>query len=164
MSNKRRDVEPYSGGLDSAAEEIDSGCSMVTKGFCAQHGVQEERREIDRNRINDLIRDFKEYKRNNNLHVSRLCTFKNRVIGCSLLGILVITGSFAYTYTTHISSNVTDQNFILKLERVAEDVSTNKVNTAVLLSQLETTNNRLGEVIDLMNEQILFAQKERNDG
>lgn len=158
-------IEPYSGGQRHSdnhdqSDRMDHDCTMLTKGFCSQHGVQEERRAADRNRITDLQRDFKDYKKSNNGHVANLCTFKNRVLGCSLLGVLVISGGYAFTYTSNISTNARYQGVTHQIENLSDDVNVNTTSVAVLVSQLSTTNERLGEVIQLIrDEQRIFKDR-----
>ena len=150
-------AEPYSGGQRHSdshdrSDREEHDCTMVTKGFCSQHGVNEERRAVDRNRFSDLSRDFKDYKRVNNGHVSNLCTFKNRALGVAFLGVLFITGGYAYTYTHIVGTDIRYQATIQRIEKVSDDAGTNKINIAVLVTQLSTTNERLREMIELIRE------------
>ena len=134
-------------------------CDMTSDGVCGMHNVIEERRSFERNRLNDLKKDFVDhtklfydYKKTNNDNVNNLCSFKNKVIGFSLLGVLVLTGAYAYTYTHTISTDIRHSALSSRLDKLEDDVNANKTNVAVLVYQIQTTNARLTEMIQLMRD------------
>lgn len=143
-----------------------SSCTVAIDGVCGMHNVIEERRNSERNRLTDLKKDFADhekqfydYKRTNNGLIANLCTFKNRTLGVALLGTLVMGGSFAYTYTHITSSDNRYQNTASRIDRIEAGVNENKTNVAVLVYQIQTTNERLREVISLMQGEIHKSTK-----
>ena len=123
-------------------------CPGTVNGVCGLHGVTEERRASDRSNHKDLAIRFEKhlesterYRENNTLLIAGILSFKNRALGFSVLGILLITSCF--TYTNMLST---------KIDGLVDQVSNNRTDMAVLASRVDTTNSRLSELISVLRE------------
>jgi hypothetical protein len=125
---------------------------------------------IEEKRLTNLKEEFLSHKNKILKDTSSLCTFKNRMIGASLLGVLVVTGGYLYTYTREVSNgsrylqtqakiDTINSRTQSRIDSVSFMVNDNRVKMAVLVSRLETTNSRLKEIIGLMRQENLKEQK-----
>ena len=134
----------------------DQPCPGIVDGTCVHHEGEIARREGDRVRISDLKDEITENKR----HVGHLLTFQNFVKGASFLGVVVLTGSYMYTYTHEVSSSLhieTNTSDIKELRRIVGDLKTDLAvtNTSFIALQekISTTNSRLELLINILNEE-----------
>jgi hypothetical protein len=149
-------------------------CNVNEDGICGMHKVEVERRNTDRNRLEDTRKDFKDFKRLVLGHISDLCTFKNRMLGLGILGTLVVLGNYGWTTMIRTelhaeiekaSARIEDHKASteVKFAAVLLQVSNNRTDMAVIASQLTTTNERLREVILLIEKDRREAQQDRAD-
>lgn len=131
-------------------------CTGMADGTCVHHEAEMTRREGDRVRISDVRDETCENRR----LIGHLLTFQNFIKGASLLGMLVVIGGYTYTYTHEVSSNLritTNTSDIKELRRIIGDLKTNLAvtNTSFIALQekISTTNSRLEQLIDMMNEE-----------
>lgn len=157
-------------------------CTANNKEQCPFHGVEIERRKNtqkelegvkeefkDNTKLLDELRsansrlidkvdsiqeDFSDYK----LHTSNLLTFKNVAIGCSLCGMLIISGGYFYTYDHSVESATQHNILMAKIDNAEDDISEVKTDAArtdekylALSNQIILANERLARIIELMN-------------
>lgn len=179
-------------------------CQASENHKCPFHGVEIERRkntqkEVDvikelieknaehihsltntQSRIDERVIDLTEQTRSHKQHIGDLLTIKNTFIGTCILGGLLITGAYAYTYThatesasVHVrledkvdeSSKDMDRHIATLRQEVNQrfvattrditDISTNQARTderyKALTNQVALANSRLSTIIDIIN-------------
>lgn len=147
-------------------------CPSSGDGLCPVHDVEVERRNTDRNRLEDLRRDFKEFKRVMIGHIADLCTFKNRMLGLGVLGTIIVLGNYGWTTMVKAELHVEIEKALAmiddhkdttetKFAAVLLQVGNNRTDMAVVASQIATTNDRLREVISLIERDRREAQQDR---
>lgn len=145
-------------------------CPVTQDGVCAFHNVEIERRIAVRDGVLELKKEISESEKESSaawkeqvLKNGIFDKFNSWVMGVGALGLLVILGSYTLTSVHKVAADARYYQMEAKLDSnqadcedkmrtVYNDVSTNKVNMAVLTSQLQTTNGRLKEMLDFMKE------------
>ena len=145
-------------------------CPETKSEVCAFHRVEIERRRTDRGGIQDLKRkleadeaeltaykkdtesSLESYKEKIYILISKLEVFKGRSLLAGTFGLLLALGSYTYTGIHQVNTDARYYNLLSKVEAISDTASTNKTSMAVLSSQLQTTNDRLRELIDFMRE------------
>ena len=151
-------------------------CPATQDGVCAFHNVEIERRKVVRDGVLELKREISESEKESSaawkeqvLKNGIFDKFNSWVMGVGALGLLVILGSYTLTSVHKVAADARYYQIVAKLDSnradcedkmraMYSDVSTNKVNMAVLTSQLETTNGRLKEMLDFMKEKESHVQ------
>jgi len=129
-------------------------CSVAEDGVCAMHGVEIERRKTDRRDIDAVKREIEE----NNKHIGALLTFKNIAIGVSMLGMMVLTGGYLYTYSHIQTAEIKYGAYDLDIRSLDGRINSLSTRLAVvderymaLTTQMATLNDRLGRLISIIN-------------
>jgi hypothetical protein len=138
-------------------------CRSTPDGVCGMHEVTEERRNSDRTRLTDLKTEFTNHKKSIYLNISDLCTFKNRTLGVGVLALVVVLGSYTFTYLHIQRSDAASAVLKVKIEQLARDTFGNTTQMAVLVEKVETTNNRLKETNVTIKELLDLMRLERQD-
>ena len=143
-------------------------CPETNSSVCAFHSVELERRKTDRGGIQELrqkieTRDAKfniykketekaldVYKEKIYTILGRLEIFRGRMLVAGTLGLILILGSYSYIGIHQASADTRYYNLVERLVGIDQKALLNKENMAVLTSKLETTNERLKEMIDLL--------------
>ena len=141
------------------ADHPDFVCDGATDGVCGLHSVTEERRNTDRTRLSDLRVDFERHKDDCNKSeekmkekVNDLESFKNKLLGLGILGTIIIGGAYGYTYGHVVSTDARHRVIEGRFDTVSSRVNENKTDLAVLVSKLDTTNERLREIAEIMRK------------
>ncbi len=119
-------------------------CSVTEDGVCAMHGVEVERRKNHQRELDDIKADITK----NNQHIGTLLTFKNLITGASLLGMLVLTGSYVYTYTHIESAELKHATWESELKSLDMRVNTLATRQAVIDDRYNTLVTRIDELSD----------------
>ncbi len=119
-------------------------CSVAEDGVCAMHGVEVERRKNHQRELDDIKADIT----NNKQHIGTLLTFKNLITGASLLGMLVLTGSYVYTYTHIESAELKHVAWESELKSLDMRVNTLATRQAVIDDRYNTLVTRIDELSD----------------
>ncbi|WP_028579448.1 hypothetical protein [Desulfogranum japonicum] len=137
-----------------AGMKIDK-CSVTEDGTCAMHGVEVERRKNQSRELDDI----KAAIARNNQHIGSLLTFKNLATGASLLGMMVLSGSYIYTYTHIESAELKHSTWEAELKRLDLRVSTMATRQAViddryntLVTRIEDLNDRIYQLINSIED------------
>ena len=139
------------------ADHQDSACDVAAGGVCGLHSVTEERRHTDRTRLADLRSDFERHKvdallaeEKIQVKLDNLESFKNRLLGLGLLGTIIVGGAYGYTYGHIVSSDARHRVIEARFDAVFSRGNENRTDLAVLVSKLNTTNERLSEIAEIM--------------
>lgn len=130
----------------------DRKCSFNQTGVCSLHEAEWERREGDRTRFTDLKEEFDKFKSTAMRLISDLCTFKNRTLGIGVLGTIVVLGAYAFTGIISAQTDAKCAAMSKRVDAVDERAHDNKTQVAVMLSRLDTTNDRLAELIKIISK------------
>lgn len=127
--------------------------TCIETGVCAAHGAELERRKSDRERIQDMRTTLTEHGK----YISELLTFKNKVwgigIGINILGLVFLVGAYYYTYSHKVAADLRYAVYDSAQSNISSSVSDLRVTVAVVVTQMETNNVKLSELIDEMKEE-----------
>ena len=147
---------------------LGTNTSAIIKAAHAQYKNTAKINELtfSNTKMEEKIDSHEPYKK----HVSSLLTFKNKVIGVSFLGILVITGSYIYCFSNNINSITTHSrledrietqnkemiNYIADLRSDLNQLAINQGRIdekyQFLTNQLDLANERLAKILEMMNK------------
>lgn len=114
-------------------------CKVHETGHCALHGVEVERRK-------NTQEELKEYKQ----HTASLLTFKNVMIGVSLLGGTVLFGGIAYTYNHIQQSDTKMAAQQAELASLKSDYARTDERYIAVTSQLGQLNGRISQLVEIL--------------
>lgn len=128
-------------------------CSVTENGQCAMHGVEVERRVNTTKRLDDAEK-----------WISLLLTFKNIMIGISLLGSAVLFGNYIYTRdhirTAERKYELLDKAFQQaqaerdqlerEMARLSADYARTDERYLAVTAQLGQMNGRLSQLVEIM--------------
>jgi hypothetical protein len=112
----------------SCTDQQHSTC--MESGFCAVHNVEIERRK----NLETLT-----------ANIPKILTITNRMLGYSLLLVVILAGGFAYTTIVSQRSESADKNFQERLDRVSTQISE-------LAKAVAVTEARHDNLVDQLRE------------
>lgn len=143
-------------------------CPETKSEICAFHRVEIERRKTDRGGLQELKQkleaheaEFSVYKKEDEMSlelykekiyilIGKLEVFKGRGLVAGSLVLLMVLGSYTYIGLHQVAADARYYTLSERLAAIDDKALLNKENMAVLTSKLETTNDRLKEMIDLL--------------
>lgn len=109
-------------------------CPNMENGHCTHHEAEVERRRISQRDIDTLTR-----------HVGELLTFKNRMMGGALVGGIIITGCYLYTYVHTQRSDTEHMVLRQQIEKLEDEVGRVEIDIAL-------ANERYSNILAAQND------------
>ena len=116
-------------------------CTVDKTGHCALHGIEVERRQ-------NTQEELKEYK----AHTASLLSFKNTMIGVSILGGTVLFGGIIYTYNHIKESDERAARMQAELSTLRSDYARTDERYIAVTSQLGQLNGRISQLVEILLE------------